>query len=673
MWTRWVWVFGMVAAGTVLRASDTVGPFMGTVSSSSVQLLYRPSADTQELCLRVFDSNQNLIKVAKENCTAERDFVAHFTISGLQPDSTYQYQIERIDSTTTVLIAASPAHQFTTASPKRTGNRVVVSFVSCVDVEPTKIWNEMQRLNVDAVCLMGDTPYIDSSELETARSKHRQFLQMPDLARLGQTTPVIGTWDDHDFGKNNGNGLNFLEAKNRTRQAFVEYRAHAMYGNGREGVYHKMDLGALEIFFLDPRYFSQTEPSPVDDGQPTCFGREQWDWLLNGLRESKAIFKVLAMGAIWQDKKNTETDDMFTYWYERDALLDFIKEEGISGVTLLGGDIHVARHLKHPDRVGYDLHDFVISPGHERTITGLDVYHPSLLWSLVEGRQFLTLTAETSGEMPELIVEFRQPGDQVNRRIVLPLAELSPKKALGDSEKERRAMWDFNEGFQNQSLLGNRIDAQAHRGVSIETTQQARGGAVRFERSKGQYLSVPRSFLDDNSAAHTASLRFKCATLPGHGTGDRSFLLESTAQGKISNTQAWHLSLGLRAANDPNKVNLQLFTVTLQPAETPGAAPKPLSQGPFDFLVDRDLLKDRWSHVAFTFDSESLQLFLNGSLVVTHPLPVKGPAAEFGGLVIGGHRSGTGRNFDGWIDDVAIWQRLLGKSEIRALSEFPIE
>ncbi|MDB4809929.1 alkaline phosphatase, partial [bacterium] len=204
MWTRWVWVFGMVAAGTVLRASDTVGPFMGTVSSSSVQLLYRPSADTQELCLRVFDSNQNLIKVAKENCTAERDFVAHFTISGLQPDSTYQYQIERIDSTTTVLIAASSAHQFTTASPKRTGNRVVVSFVSCVDVEPTKIWNEMQRLNVDAVCLMGDTPYIDSSELETARSKHRQFLQMPDLARLGQTTPVIGTWDDHDFGKNNG-------------------------------------------------------------------------------------------------------------------------------------------------------------------------------------------------------------------------------------------------------------------------------------------------------------------------------------------------------------------------------------------------------------------------------------------------------------------------------------
>ena len=38
---------------------------------------------------------------------------------------------------------------------------------------------------------------------------------------------------------------------------------------------------------------------------------------------------------------------MFTYWYERDALLDFIKSEGISGVILLGGDIHVA-HLIHP-------------------------------------------------------------------------------------------------------------------------------------------------------------------------------------------------------------------------------------------------------------------------------------------------------------------------------------
>lgn len=671
MQMRLICVFGILAIGSLLKADEVVGPLVGSVSSNSVQMLFRPSAKAQTLRLQIFDDNGQLVKVVSSDCAAEKDFVAHFAISGLQPATTYEYQIERIGDSSKVLVKAGPAHQFTTATQQRTGERVVVSFVSCVDVEPTEIWNEMEKLEVDAVCLMGDTPYIDSSDLEVARKKHRQFLQMPDLARLGQTTSVVGSWDDHDFGKNNGNGLNFLEGKSQTRRAFVDYRAHDRYGNGREGVYHKMDMGALEIFFLDPRYFSQTEPSPVDATQPTCFGRQQWAWLLQGLRDSKAKFKVLAMGAIWQDKKNSETDDMFTYWYERDALLDFIKEEQISGVTLLGGDIHVARHLKHPDRVGYDLHDFIISPGHERTITGLDVYHPSLLWSLVEGRQFLMLTADTRGDKPSLTAEFRQPQGRVNRRVVLKLDELTPKVRRPDLSKELRAHWDFNKGLKNKSLLGGRIDAQSHGGASIDQTQQARGGSVRFQRSKGQYLNVPQSFLDDNSPAHTVSMWFKPASLPKHGTGDRCFLLESTAQGKASDKQAWHLSLGLRATADPGKVNLQLYTVTLQPAASPGAAPKPVSQGPFDFLVDREQLRDRWNHVAFTFDSESLCMFLNGNLAATHALPVKGPAAEFGGLVIGGHRAGTGRNFDGWIDEVAVWQRLLDQDEITGLSKLP--
>jgi len=94
-----------------------------------------------------------------------------------------------------------------------------------------------------------------------------------------------------------------------------------------------------------------------------------------------------------------------------------------------------------------------------------------------------------------------------------------------------------------------------------------------------------------------------------------------------------------------------------------------MAQGSFDFLVDRERLRERWNQVAFPFDSESLRLFLNGDLAVTHQLPVKGPAAEFGGVVIGGHRAGTGRNFDGWVDEVAIWQRLLDQDEIRRLSK----
>lgn len=645
----------MIAVPTASHANDVVGPLVGSIDSTSAQLLYRSGASEQPLQLSVLqkgDVVQRITSIGGE----QDDYVAKFSVTNLQPDTVYHYQIDDADTQAT-LIKPDGQHFFRTTNPKREGHRVSVGFVSCVDIEPNGIWKEMQTLNLDMVCLMGDTPYIDSTDLAKVRSRHRQFLQMPDLAELSANTSTVGTWDDHDFGRNNGNGRNLSKGKADTRRGFVNYRAHSQFGNATEGVYHKSDLGMMEVFFLDPRYFSQTEPSPVDASQPTCFGSEQWAWLLTELRDSKAPFKVLAFGAIWEDKKNKETDDMFTYWYERDALLDIIRNENISGVVLLGGDIHVARHLIHPQRTGYDLNDFVISPGHKRTITELDVFHPSLEWSLVEGWQFLTLTADGTTDEPLLTAEFRQPDGIVNRKVELPLTSLTANK---EKHPNLRAHWSFDENMKNDSPLGRRIDAVPENGARIDNNGVS-GGALRLDRSKQQYIRVPRSFLDDNSPHHTVSLWFKPASLPKHGTSERHFLFESTAEGEVSANPAWHLSLGMRSSESPDQINLQLYTHTLQPASQPEAAPEAKSQGGFDTLIARESLLGRWNQITLTFDSKTLTLSLNEQQVAKHTLPVSGPASEFGGLVIGGHREGAGRNFDGWIDEVSVWQGQTGQ------------
>jgi hypothetical protein len=634
-------------------ANDVVGPLVGVVESNSAHLLYRAAESEQSLRLSVV-LNGEVIQEVSAIGRKEDDFVAKFQLASLQPDTLYHYQIVN-EKTGETLVEADDQHSFRTASLARRGERVSVGFVSCVDIEPNGIWKQMQGLDLDTVCLMGDTPYIDSTDLKKVRARHREFLQMPDLAALSAKTPTVGTWDDHDFGLNNGNGRNVMKGKVDTRRGFVNYRAHSQYGDGQEGVYHRVDLGMIEVFFLDPRYFSQTEVSPVDGNQPTCFGAEQWEWLLTGLRESKAPFKVLAQGAIWEDKKNRETDDMFTYWYERDALFDVIKSERIEGVVLLGGDIHVARHLIHPQRVGYDLHDFVISPGHDHTITTLDVYHPSLEWSLVEGWQFLTLTADGTQDEPTLTAEYRQPDGVVNRQVKIPLASLKAHDS-SKADTELRAHWSFDVDLKNQSVLGRRIDAVAVNDAQVVAEDGVSGGALKLDRSREQFVRVPRSFLDDNSTHHTVSLWFKPTSLPAHGTSERHFLIESTAEGTESAKSAWHLSLGMRSTDDAGKVNLQMYTHTLQPASQPEAAPAAESQGGFDTFIDRDALLGRWNHLVMVFDSKSLSLILNDAPIAKHPLPIPGPASEFGGLVIGGHREGTGRNFDGWMDEVSIWQ-----------------
>lgn len=655
-----------------LNADDSVGPYLGTIKKTEAHLLYSPGKVANHLRLTVMDESGAAITKVNRWSKAEHDFVAKFHVTGLRPGNTYRYKIEKVVAEKAILLAGGTReYYFATAPEKRNQSIVTAAFVSCVNDTTDPVWKEMANHNLDLICLGGDTPYADTGDLEALRKKHRHLLQRHDLAALGKSVSLVGTWDDHDFGLNNANGKRDAALKGNTRQALVEYRAHDQFGDGSEGIYHKTDRGALEVFLLDARWFSQTSPSPINSQQSTCFGKKQWQWLRENLRSSKAPFKVLLQGQIWQDKKNGETDDMHTYYAERDALLDFIKKEKIKGVVLVGGDIHVSRYLLHPQRVGYDLHDFIISPGHTSVIPSLNVYHQDLEWSRVKPNQFLKMTADTTQPVPVLTVEFFDKDGQANLRKTMTLDQLTP----GDEGKELarglRAYWDFNGDTKNHSKLGKRLDAELKNDAQLKIDAGRMGGALSLKRSAGQYLSVPRSMLDDNSSHYTASSWVKPTSLPSHGGKDRSFIMESHVNNHCQLPKALKtglaISIGFRACQDPEKINLQLFTETLVPQPVGSQrSPGNKIQGGYDCLLDRSIFSD-WTHVTVTFDAKSLKLYVNSKLVKDHPLPISAPIAEVGGLIIGGHRDGEGRNYDGLIDEVAIWNRVLTATEVSSL------
>jgi alkaline phosphatase D len=114
-------------------------------------------------------------------------------------------------------------------------------------------------------------------------------------------------------------------------------------------------------------------------------------------------------------------------------------------------------------------------------------------------------------------------------------------------------------------------------------------------------------------------------------------------------------------------VVLEATVNTLKPAESVKSAPMAIVQGPFSARLDRSAFNGRWSHVAATFDSSALRVYLDGKLVATHKLPIPGPCSEFSGLVFGGDRTGTGQNFAGRLDEIAVWSRALSDAEIRDL------
>jgi hypothetical protein len=673
---------GLLASLFPFTAMAQTGPMVGTVKTTEAYFLYRPGAVEKPLRLSVLDASQQVVATSNTSSDDAKDYVAQFHITGLTPATAYTYRIDDMSSGSPVaIVGPADGLRFKTDAPVGTRGIVTAAFVSCANDTTEPVWERIAALQVDQVVFGGDTPYIDVADLPTMRQKQRTFLESTFMKSLIRSTSTVATWDDHDFGLNNGNGVNAGDRRANARQAFGEYRAHDQYGTGTEGVYHRVKLGSMEIFLLDPRWWSQTMASPVDPSKKTCFGPQQWTWIQEALENSKAPFKILLMGQIWQDKKNTENDDMFTYLHERDALYDFIEAKKIPGVVLVGGDIHVSRHLIHRQRIGYDLHDFVTSPSHTSVIPSLNVTHPDLEWSALDPRQFLTLSADTRTNPATLTARFYIANGTVLREVVIPYDQLVPKAGTGLG-KELRAWWNFDGDLKNSGVTGSRFDATAVNGASIQVSSGVRGGAAAFSRASQQYLRIGRQTLDDtpalpertgrnplddNSSAHTVSLWCKPTTLPAHGSTERHFLLESALGGSAD--PGYHLSIGFRTAEtDANKINLELYTATLQPAAAAStAAPTALAQGPFPIELDRTLFTNRWAHVTMTFDSTKLTLYVDGNQVASHTLPVPGPAAECAGLIIGGHRTGTGRNFDGLIDEVALWSRVLSPSEISEL------
>jgi alkaline phosphatase D len=383
-----------------------VGPFVGHVDAECAMLWYRSGCEGSFTA--VLHLNGDEVGRQAAAARAENDFCLRWRFDGLKPVTRYRYQILQGDAT---IVADSDCYLVTGPSLED-GAKVCLAFGSCAKIEPLALWSQMEEQGAQGIVLLGDTPYIDSTNLEIARQKHRNFVAIPQFAAVIRHTPMWGTWDDHDFGVNDSSGT--LPGKEHTRRAFAEYRANATCGHEGEGIYTRFRLGPVEVFLLDTRWFADTEPSPVAPDKPTLLGKQQWEWLKKGLKESDATFKVIACGMIWDDKENRERDDWGTYTHERSALFDFLGEEQISGVLLMGGDIHCSRLLRYntEKQVGYPLYQCIVSPIHSSTIPSLNVAHRDLIRGEAVPHVWLRLTADSTQSPAVLHAEWVQMNGQ---------------------------------------------------------------------------------------------------------------------------------------------------------------------------------------------------------------------------------------------------------------------
>lgn len=384
------------------NSSVTHGPFIGHITSSSVIVWARCSNPGK---YRLSACSDDGAKVQTEvESSLERDGCVVWHLKSLRSATRYRYAIDFGDER----LVAGDDYFFTTAPTDQTAT-VRLGFASCAneDEGSAAVWRRMREADPHAVVLLGDTPYIDSTDLAVQRQRHREFAGAAGFKELVRNRSLYATWDDHDFGSNDTDGN--LPGKENSRRAFTEYRANPSYGDGNAGIYTKFRRGGVEVFLLDTRYFAATEPSPFDKDRPTLLGAEQWKWLHRELKTSTAQFKVLACGMIWNGAvRPGKKDHWGTYPHERDALFDFIGKENIPGVVLVGGDIHRTRVLRYETtkQAGYDIPELITSPAHASVIANANVQHPALVHDSGEPNTFLLMTVDTKNDPATLNAKF---------------------------------------------------------------------------------------------------------------------------------------------------------------------------------------------------------------------------------------------------------------------------
>src|SRR5215211_6654235 len=136
------------------------------------------------------------------------------------------------------------------AQPQPTSSPLTrIAFGSCADQDkPLPIFDTIAASKPDLLLLLGDNMYADLDKKvkvtpDVIREKYAQMAKVPGFAKLKATCPMIGTWDDHDYGKNDA-GVEW-EHKDEAQQAFLDF-----FGVGkddarrkRKGVYHAATFG----------------------------------------------------------------------------------------------------------------------------------------------------------------------------------------------------------------------------------------------------------------------------------------------------------------------------------------------------------------------------------------------------------------------------------------------
>lgn len=303
--------------------------------------------------------------------TAAGAFAGTVRVEGLEPGHRYRYRLLLNDQP----VEFPQPLQFQTAPREGEVPPVRIAAGSCHETrelpagaaDPYRIFDTILGFRPDLMVWLGDNLYFQPQECadpEAMARRYRAERAFAPLQGLLRGTHHLAIWDDHDYGPDDADST--FAFKGQSLELFRRYWANGNWGlPDAPGVFGSRRLGDVELFLLDDRSFRDPDSAP-ETPDKQLFGRRQIEWLQQALLASTARFKVIAAGGqLLHPAGRWEGWGRFPR--EREAFLEWLAANAVSGVLFLSGDRHLTDLIRVSRVNNYPLYELTCSPLTGRT------------------------------------------------------------------------------------------------------------------------------------------------------------------------------------------------------------------------------------------------------------------------------------------------------------------
>ncbi|MCH2534643.1 MAG: alkaline phosphatase family protein [Bdellovibrionales bacterium] len=371
-------------------------------------LNYKVEVETPE-GFKAFSSSN--VKKSLNNYNDSDYTVARLDINNLEPNKKYRLLFlnsrrELIDNRT-----------FYALSDK---DPLKISLVSCMndqyEKEQEPMWKTLIDTNPDMVFMIGDNVYADAKlgvlfkggvTPQDIWKRYEQTRNSLYIYRQKKLIPTYATWDDHDYGTNNG-GKDF-KYKKQAKEIFETFFPQTEQSNFKKGpgVSSLLSFNNYSFYFLDNRSFrDKKNPS----GQH--FGKEQSQWIQESVKKlnSKYVFFISGdqfFGA-YHRFESFEGHHSKTF----KEFLNKLKSIQNKKIIFVSGDRHLSEVMEiESTLLGYKTYEITSSGIHSsvypgsfekdpnpRQIAGKDGVHNFINLNLERHQESLNLKVESLGK-----------------------------------------------------------------------------------------------------------------------------------------------------------------------------------------------------------------------------------------------------------------------------------